>query len=427
VLAAFAELEKEGWIRTARARGTFVCESLPESRVPLAGRARAAAAFDVPSVRGMGALTATFDAFPHGSLPLLGGLPDVRLVPTAALARAYRRALRNPRCLAYGDPAGAESLREAIASMLGRTRGFGVRAEDVVVTRGSQMALDIVARALLRRGDVVAVEALGYRPAWQALRASGAALAPIPVDREGLVVEALAARAERERIRAVYVTPHHQYPTTAVLGPSRRLALVALARRHRFAILEDDYDHELHYEGRPVLPMASRAPESVVYIGTLSKVLAPGLRLGWVVAPPPLRDALIAIRRCVDRQGDLALEHAVAELFEDGEIPRHVLRMRRAYLGRRNAFIAALEATFGDRLNFDVPRGGMALYAHARGVDVEAWSRVLAERRVYIQTAKHFAFDGRARPYVRLGYGALDVAELERAVAAMEQAWRASG
>lgn len=411
VLAALRELDKQGWIRSEPARGVFVSEALPETRARSATPSSDQAAFDVARVA-----PASPQPLPPGALPLLGGMPDVRLVPTARLARAYRRALRSPRLLAYAEPAGAPPLRAALADMLAHKRGLAVRAEDVLVTRGSQMALDLVARALLGPGDVVAVEALGYRPAWEALRGTGATLVPVRVDRHGLDVARLAELLATTTLRAVYVTPHHQYPTTAVLGAPRRLALLELARRHRFAVIEDDYDHEIHYEGRPILPLASRAPQSVIYVGTLSKVLAPGLRLGWVVAPPPLHDALVALRTHVDRQGDHVLEHAVAELAEDGELSRHVLRMRRAYLARRDVFVEALRETFGDTLRFELPRGGMALWAHAPGTDVDAWAARAFERGAVFQTAKRFAFDRRSRPWLRLGFAALNEDELRKAV-----------
>src|SRR5262249_15917197 len=157
--------------------------------------------------------------------------------------------------------------------------------------------LDLAARALLRPGDVVAVEELGYRPAWEALRNAGAELVPVPIDEHGLRVDALP-----RRLRAVYVTPHHQYPTTGILSAACRIELLALAERQGFAIFEDDYDHEFHYEGRPVLPLASAdCAGSVVYLGTLSKVLAPGLRIGYVVAPRPVLDRIAAHRLYVDR------------------------------------------------------------------------------------------------------------------------------
>jgi len=178
------------------------------------------------------------------------------------------------------------------------------KPENILVTRGSQQALDLVARALFSDGGVIAVESMGYAPAWAAFRAAGATLVPIAVDSHGIDVAALEALCERHAVRAVYVTPHHQYPTTVTLSAPRRLALLALAKKHKLAIIEDDYDHEFHYEGRPVLPLASADSDGlVVYIATLSKLLAPGLRTGFVVGPSALVQHLAARRMYVDRQG----------------------------------------------------------------------------------------------------------------------------
>src|SRR5262249_39773062 len=160
------------------------------------------------------------------------------------IGRAYRRVLglRGAKLLAYGDPEGHPALRCALASMLANTRGLKVEADDVLVTRGSQMALSLVARALLRPGDSVAVEEFGYRPAWEAFRAAGATVLSVPIDADGMDVEALKRISKRNPLRAVYVTPHHQYPTTVTLKAARRLALLALAREQRIPIVEDDYD-----------------------------------------------------------------------------------------------------------------------------------------------------------------------------------------
>ena len=417
VLAALRELEKQGFLMTEPARGTRISEQLPVQPLAPSVRTRGLADFPVPRAPSFRVM-----ATPPGHFTLLGGVPDLRHVPTAALARAYRRALGRRANLGYGDPAGSAALRAGLATMLARTRGLALTSDDLVVTRGSQMALDLVARALLRPGDVVAVEGLGYRPAWEALRATGAQLVPVPVDEHGLQVDRLAALAERVPLRALYLTPHHQYPSTAVLGAPRRLQLIALARQHRFALIEDDYDHEFHYEGRPILPLAARAPESVAYVGTLSKVLAPGLRLGWLVAPSPLREAIIARRSVVDRQGDLVLEEALAELLDEGEVARHVLRMRGLYEQRRDFMVERLRETFGETLSFTVPRGGMALWARVRGVDVDRWAEAAASRKVLVQPGRLFSFDRRARPFLRLGYGAHDETELARAIALLNQA-----
>src|SRR5262249_25417522 len=185
----------------------------------------------------------------------------------------------------------------------------------ICVTRGGQGSVYLAARALLRPGDVVAVEELGYRPAWQALRLAGARLGGISLDAHGLDLDALEARCGREPLRAGYLTPPHHYPTRVTLSPERRRRLLALAARHRFIVFEDDYDFEFHYDGRPVLPMASADPAGVVvYLGTLSKSLAPGLRIGYVVAPVEVVRRIAAYRAYVHRQGDHVLQHALATL-----------------------------------------------------------------------------------------------------------------
>ncbi|BDG09136.1 MocR-like pyridoxine biosynthesis transcription factor PdxR [Anaeromyxobacter paludicola] len=430
VLAAYAELAAEGWLRTRAARGTFVTDALPARpparfAPPPAGPARAAG-FPLPPAP---APLPADEAVSRASYLLLGGTPDPRLVPSAALARAYRRALRRRDGLSYGDPRGHPRLRAALASMLASTRGIAAGADGLVVTRGSQGALALVARALLRPGDAVAVEALGYHMAWETFRLAGLRLVPVPVDAEGLDVGALSARARAEGVRAVYLTPHHHYPTTVTLAPGRRLALLDLARRERLLVIEDDYDAEFHYEGRPVLPLASADPAGVVaYVGTLSKVLAPGLRVGWVAAPPDAIERLARHRAYLDRQGDHAVEAAVAELFEDGELQRHLWRTRRILLGRRDALADRLGAAFGERLRFRRPPGGMALWCEvAGGVDPEAWARAALARGVAIQPGRQFALDGRPRPCVRLGFGRHDERELAEAVRRLARALRQVG
>lgn len=416
VLAAYAELAAEGWIETRPASGTFVSSALPETDARPTRRggipARPGFALRVPAHGDV------IDA-PPGAL-VMSGVPDLRLVPAAELARAYRRAVtrRARAVLGYADPRGAQRLRRALAAMLVSARGLPVGEDDVLITRGSQMALDLCARTLLCPGDVVAVEALGYPPAWQALARSGARLVSVPVDAEGIDVVALARLARQRKLRAVYVTPHHQFPTTVTLTPARRLALLELARRRRFAIIEDDYDHELHYEWRPVLPLASADGAGVVvYVGTLSKLLAPGLRLGYLVAPRRVLEHATQCRLYLDRQGDHALEHAVAELIEDGELGRHTRRAHRIYAARRDALVSALGRELGGALSLSVPSGGMSLWARvARGIDVEAWSARARERGVVVFPGKHYAFDRRARPRLRLGYAALDEDEIAEAV-----------
>jgi GntR family transcriptional regulator/MocR family aminotransferase len=415
VLAAYRELEAEGWT-VAEARTTRVARDLPEAPPGPARVDRGPGyALETPPP---GLARPNLRVLTPRPLEFGGGLPDLRLVPTDLLARAYRRALELPALLGYGDPRGEPRLRAALARMLSGMRGLAAAEDSLMVTGGSQGALDLVARTILRPGDRVAVEDPGYPSAWATLRAAGAELVPVPVDETGLQVEALAARLQEGPIRAVYLTPHHQFPTTVTMSAPRRLRLLDLARQNRVAILEDDYDNEFHFEGRPVLPMAGDDPGGVViYLGTLSKILAPGLRIGFVSGPRALVDALAARRATTDGQGDHALQRAVAELLDEGLLQRHARKMRRVYLSRRNALAEAVQRYLGGVATFDLPPGGMSLWLGVDpSVDMEAWAARAQRAGVAVYTGRRFDFHGRPRPNLRLGFSALGETELEEAV-----------
>lgn len=420
VLAALRELHAEGWLQTS-SRTTRVADDLPmgrsKSQAPLGDQLGFAVEAAPPPV------WLRPPAKP-GSLHFGGGLPDLRLVPTDLISRAYRRALRNRPLMGYGDPRGESHLRSALASLLSEVRGLAMESDRLMVTGGSQMALDLTARALIRPGDKVAVEDPGYVPAWATLRAAGADLVPLPVDEGGLRVDALAALLQRHPVRALYCTPHHQFPTTVTMTAARRMALLDLARRHGMAVLEDDYDFEFHFDGNPVLPLAALDPAGVVvYIGTLSKVLAPGLRLGFLAGPRALVEVVAHLRHAADRQGDQAQERAVADLLEDGLIQRHVRKMRRIYHTRRGVLAEALERHLGGIVTFDLPPGGMSLWLNVDpSVDVEAWVLRAEAGGVVVHPGSHFDFHGRERPNLRLGFTALNEREIQDGVRRLKAA-----
>jgi GntR family transcriptional regulator / MocR family aminotransferase len=432
VLAALSELAAEGWIETAAGRGTFVMRNVPDSRGrPFSRRLLRIGSRTPPTISlPLPSAPAAYrpPLLPPGALNLSSGAPDLRLVPARAIGRAYRRALaqRGAELLGYGDPEGLPELRSALAAMLASTRGLSVTAADVLITRGSQMALGLVARALLQPGDVVAAEELGYRPAWEAFRSAGAAVVPVAVDRDGIDVRALKALAQQRTLRAIYVTPHHQYPTTVPLSPERRIELLELARTAKIAIIEDDYDHEFQYDGRPLLPLASADHAGVVvYIGTLSKVLAPGLRIGYIAASRQILASVGDLRSLLDTQGDRAVEAAVAALMEEGELQRHIARMRRIYANRREILAASLRRTFGDQVEFAQAPGGMALWVHLlMSIDIDAWSRRSIQHGVSWHPGKRYAFDGQPRPYARMSFAWLNEHELPEAVTRMARAMR---
>jgi len=425
-LLALAELSAQGWVEARPRSGTFVAESFPTTRARRFARpaVQPSVALDLPAPPPGDPLL----VIPPDVLPLVGGTPDHRLVPTVELSRAYRRALsKNPRLLAYGSEWGDARLRAALAVELEETRGVPVSAERLLITRGSQMALFLLGRVLSRPDRVIAVEGLGYRPCWEALRLSGARIAPLPVDAHGLSIEALKELLARERVAALYTTPHHQYPTTVTLSAPRRLALLELARRHGFVVIEDDYDHEHHYDARSVLPLASVDSDVVAYVGTLSKIFAPGLRIGYLAARAEIVERAARVRAFVDRSGDQVVERAVAELIEDDALGRHVRRVRREYQARRDALVHELARQLGGALSFRKPSGGMALWAKivARGVSSDAWASRALEHKVLVQPGRRFRFDGREAPFFRLGFAPLRPEEIRRAVERLARALEA--
>ncbi len=407
VAAAYRELCGEGWLISVPRGGMRVAAVL---FLPTAAAAVSpSVGYPLPE-RWLPELP---DVDVPGTLNLHGGHPDLRLLPLAALGRAWRRALRGSgRSLVdYGDPRGHRTLRAALGRWLRERRALAVDEDGLLVTRGSQQALHLAALSCLRPGDRVAVEALGYAPAWTALRLAGVTPVPVAVDAEGMDVAALAALD----VQGVYVTPHHQYPTMVGLSAYRRQRLLALAAERRFVVIEDDYDHEFHFAGKPRLPLAHADQHGVVvYIGTLSKALAPGLRIGFLVAPPEVLQRAARLRAGLDRQGDQVTERAVAELLADGEIDRHIARMHRVYSARGALLAERVSVELG--VPTAAPDGGLALWVSSP-VDPSLLQTRSAARGVHFRIGSQHTFDGRADPHLRLGFAQLDAAELVRAMA----------
>jgi GntR family transcriptional regulator/MocR family aminotransferase len=413
--AAFHELTMQGWLVTEPSRGTFVARDLP----------------DIAPARSTPKTEPTKPAVADARITLRvsDGAPDPRLMPGAIVARAFRRALSTPAFLSaanYGDPRGAPALRSNLADYLVTERGLTVSADDILVTRGSQMGLFLAASAVMGPGEVIAVEEPGYPLAWAAFRAAGARVVGVPVDAQGIDVAQLAALAEREpALKAVYVTPHHHYPTTVTLGAGRRLKLLDIARQHGLAIIEDDYDHEYRFDGRPILPLAARAEPGlpVIHIGSLSKLLSPAMRQGYAVARPDILVGMAERREAIDRQGDLPLEQALADLIGDGELRRHSRKTRRIYEARRNLLASELTRQLGDDIAFDLPAGGLAIWLRLRpGLSSEIWSANAAALGLAITPGMRFALDRADGPEgFRIGYASLDDDELRRLASLLAQ------
>ena len=320
VVEAYAQLVAEGFLVARRGAGTAV--------------APAAAAPGAPS-------GAEPDAPPPPAYDLRTGRPDLAAFPRAAWQAATARALRAvpDAALGYGDPRGAAPLRDALAAHLGRGRGVVADPARVVVTTGVTHGLGLVWRTLRARGARrVAVEDPGWHRQRRSVEDAGLEAVPVPVDERGLDVDALRAAGAD----AVAVTPAHQFPTGVVLAPERRAALVAWAAATGGLVVEDDYDAEYRYDREPVGALQGLAPEHVVYAGSASKTLAPGLRLGWLALPAALATDVAARREGEDHGGPVLGELALADLLRGGVVDRHLRRTRRRYRARRDALLSAL-------------------------------------------------------------------------------------
>ncbi|MGE0462328.1 MAG: PLP-dependent aminotransferase family protein [Vicinamibacterales bacterium] len=389
VTAAYEQLVAEGYLDGHRGSGTFVRQELPDRAFGLAGpaapRATSAPVRLSAFVERLGPVT-TRTRSPAGVIDLFTTRTDQDLFPFGAWGRIVRRHLRRigPGLRGHAeDRAGHAPLREAIASYLRRSRAVRCEASQVVIVSGSQQALDLCARVLVDPGDEVVVEEPGYPGARQLFAAAGARLRAVHVDVEGLLVATLPSSA-----RLAYVTPSHQFPLGVSLSLARRLDLLAWARARRAFVIEDDYDSEFRYVGAPLPALQGLGDASrVVYVGTLSNAMFPGLRIGYVVLPPALVEPFVRAKWYADRQTAYLEQAALADFIGEGHLEQHIRRMRRVYKARREALLHALDRHFGPRATVLGDAAGLHLVVRFEVPDIAKRARkqgvALRDTRAY--------------------------------------------
>ena len=332
VVEAYRRLAEEGLVKSQTSNGTVVTSAYWSGlRRPSPPAALGPEGF-VPRLPGADKHPIDIDLSP--------GLPDLSAFPRATWLRAERAVLNRASAasLAYGDPRGSAELRTELAGWLGRVRGVRAYPEDILIVGGVAQAITLLSQVLQRRGTSrIALEDPGSRGVREGLTRTGTTPVPVPVDAEGLRVDTLASTGEQ----AVLVTPAHQFPTGVVLAPSRRAALLDWARSGGL-IIEDDYDAEYRYDRTPVPALQSSAPEHVAHTGSISKTLAPALRLGWLIAPRELQEELVMAKYANDLGSPVLPQLVFAELLAKGELDRHIRVTRGRYRTRRDAFVQAL-------------------------------------------------------------------------------------
>jgi len=406
VTVAYESLLAEGFATSHTGAGTFVSHQL-EAKRPASKTRRSIHAI---RVRGVWETISPPTVFVRARFDFRTGLPDASLFPHRAWRRVVARALRSHEMAAgvYENPAGDWDLRAAIARHIGISRSVSGSPDDVIVTNGTQQALDIIARVLLEPGDVVAVEKPGYLPPKYLFKALGARVIGVPVDSEGLVVEALPAEA-----RAVYVTPSHQYPLGVAMSLSRRRALLTWAEHNNAVVVEDDYDSEFRFGGRPLEPLQTLdSTGRVVYVGTFSKTLLPTLRLGFMVVPPSLREAANKAKHVTDWHTAMITQSALARFIDDGAFARHIRRASRTYSERHEVLTAAIMRDFGDYLDLVPSSTGLHIAAYARRASVNHIDAIASRAFDLGVAIQPFRVEGEPQAGIMLGYGAIETARI---------------
>jgi GntR family transcriptional regulator/MocR family aminotransferase len=422
VLHAYAQLLAEGYFESRVGAGTFVSVSLPEQLLSVERPARPSA----PAPTGPRPVSRRSALFPQVDLSLLlrgwGAFgvhqPAFDQFPFQTWSSLVVEHSRNPNAKAihHIHPLGSQAFREAICSYLRTARGVNCDAGQVMVVSGSQQALDITARVLFDPGTRVLVEEPGYRLGGTVLAAAGCQLVPVPVDHEGMVIEEVLRR--RQKARAAFVTPSHQFPLGSTMSASRRLHLLNWAQSTGGWIIEDDYDSEFRFESRPVASLQGLdANARVIYIGTFSKVLFPSLRIGYIVIPADLVERFIAVRLAMDIFPPYLYQEVLTDFMNLGHFGRHIRRMRQLYGERRAVLIESLHEEFGARLEVQGAEAGMHLTVTMKdGVSDRAIAARAAAERLWLMPLSPAYLGRRARQGFVLGFGSVPANQIPRAV-----------
>ncbi|MEV4151357.1 PLP-dependent aminotransferase family protein [Amycolatopsis sp. NPDC049691] len=413
VAVAYDRLTADGFLTGRVGAGTYVTGSLPAPKPRKAPSPRGPRPKAI--WRSLPTPAATVPEAPEFDFRV--GVPDAELFPLETWRRLLGRELRSG-FAHYVDPSGHEGLRAAIARHVGVSRSVRADADDVLVTQGAQQALDLLCRVLLSPGDRVAVEEPGYRQAKLLFASHGAEVIGVPVDGEGLDVEALPSRT-----KLVYVTPSHQFPLGTPMSLGRRTALLAWAARADAVVVEDDYDSEFRFSDRPLEPLQSLDRGGrVAYVGSFSKTLLPMLRLGFLVAPASLRDALRTARQLSDWHGDVAAQAALARFVDEGLFARHIRRATKVYAERHERLLSTVDRRFAGRLRVVPSAAGLHVCALA-DTDLEPVAARASAAGVAVQTLADLC-GGSPSPGLVLGYGSIPAERIDDGLAALDAAWR---
>lgn len=416
VVAAFNELEMQGWISVLPNRGSYVKN---RKAVTVKGQL-----VSYPATTGFRVATNTLlDAVSEPAsykLSLDDGQPDIRLAYAEQLASKYTAALgrkMNRRLWQYRPGVENSFFKTQLTNFLNSTRGLRAMPQNIVCTRGTDMNLYLAAQTLLATNNIVVVGHPSYHKANMTFQQAGAVLKTVPVDGNGIDVEAVKRLCKRMPVKMVYLTPHYHYPTTVTLSTERRLQLLELSYRFGFIILEDDYDYDFSFNSNAGLPLASQDNQGmVVYTGSFCKTLAPGFRTGFIVAPENLVKEINKLKAIVDAGGDPIAEQVLAEMIAEGEIGRHLKKVHHIYRNRRDHFCNQLHKVLRSTVNYQLPGGGLAVWlSFEKRLNLSAIAKASVAAGLYLPAK--LLYQTKDITAMRLGFAALNETE---SIAALE-------
>jgi GntR family transcriptional regulator/MocR family aminotransferase len=372
VISAYGELLTQEWIESVYRKGYRVIPELPVIK-PRSFHPQNNF-LPAPAKRNDNVLSGTTQQLcrkaKSSDIIVNDGFPDLELAPFKELSKVYRDDSVSPgikQLMCLRDQGGLGLLKEAASLFLNETRGLHITSEDMVITRGAQMAIYIAASVLLSKGDNVVVCEPNYIYANEVIENTGANVIKIAVDDDGADIDQLEHILKTTRVKLLYIVPHHHHPTTATLSPARRHKLLQLIERHGFYVIEDDYDYDFHYENSPILPLAcSNHNGRIIYIGSFTKLLAPSIRVGYLIAAPEIVKKAINLRRLIDLRGDTFVEYLLAQMIINGDLGRHIKKSNKVYARRCDFICDLLTRKLSYAVEFTKPLGGMAVWLKFR-------------------------------------------------------------
>ena len=424
VVACYEELLLQGWVESIPQKGTYIKSSLPvlEQQNFLETERKKRDQTNFSFERNPLLERKSFEFLENG-ITIDDGISDVRLTPLQDIVRTYRRISSRKStldALTYGSTYGNQKLREVLSDYLNETRGLQCSVNNILITRGSQMGIFLAAKLLLQEKDIIVVGETNYISADVSFLERKAQIKRVPVDQDGLNIEVLEELCTHQKIKAVYVTSHHHHPTTVTLSAERRIRLLNLAKEHQFAIIEDDYDYDYNYNHAPILPLASHDTHgNVIYIGSVCKTVAPVFRIGYLIAPKEFVVESANARRYVDRQGDFLLELAFADFIQSGDLDRHIKKTLKVYQSRRDLFCRLLKEELGDYIDFEIPKGGMAVWTTLKSPFT--WKEVAEVSRHHgleIGDWQRYDYQGNQHNSIRIGFASKNEGEIRQMISA---------